>query len=119
MTTDYVVVHETAAVDGAIAALKNFEGPIEAIQMIYLINEKVVLTGAVPVARIVLAEARTPLMELSADPLISVKAQAHVKSVIDLFHKYNLMSLPVVDDEGQMLGMVTADDVLELVINRK
>jgi Mg/Co/Ni transporter MgtE/sporulation protein YlmC with PRC-barrel domain len=119
MTTEYVVVHETAAVDGAIAALKNFEGPIEAIQMIYLINEKVVLTGAVPVARIVLAEARTPLMELSADPLISVRAQAHVKSVIDLFHKYNLMSLPVVDDEGQMLGMVTADDVLELVINRK
>ena len=119
MTTDYVVVHETAAVDGAIAALKNFEGPIEAIQMIYLINEKVVLTGAVPVARLVLAEARTPLMELSADPLISVQAQAHVKSVVDLFHKYNLMSLPVVDDEGQMLGMVTADDVLELVINRK
>jgi sporulation protein YlmC with PRC-barrel domain len=119
MTTDYVVVHDSAAVDGAIAALKNFEGPIEAIQMIYLINKDVALTGAVPVARIVLAEARTPLMELSADPLISVQAQAHVKSVIDLFHKYNLMSLPVVDEEGHMLGMVTADDVLELVINQK
>jgi magnesium transporter len=119
MTTEYVVVHQSAAVEGAIEALKNFEGPIEAIQMIYLLDDNLALTGAVPVARIVLAEARTPLQDLSADPLISVQAQAHVKSVIDLFHKYNLMSLPIVDDERHMLGMVTADDVLELVINRR
>ena len=38
---------------------------------------------------------------------------------MDLFHKYNLMSLPVVDEENHLLGMVTADDVLEQVINRK
>ena len=119
MTTDYVVVHATATVEGAIAALKHFEGPIETIQMIYLIDDNLAMTGAVPVARIVLADAHTPLLELSADPLISVHAQAHVRSVVDLFHKYNLMSLPVVDEEKHMLGMVTADDVLELVINRR
>jgi Mg/Co/Ni transporter MgtE len=39
--------------------------------------------------------------------------------VVDLFHKYNLISLPVVDDKGHLLGVVTADDVLELVINKK
>jgi magnesium transporter len=118
MTTEYVVVHELAAVEGAIAALKNFEGPIESVHAIYLINNDAVLTGAVPVGRILLADSSTPLRELSSDPMISIQAHEDAKSVVDLFHKYNLMSLPVVDEKGHMLGVVTADDVLELVIKR-
>jgi CBS domain-containing protein/sporulation protein YlmC with PRC-barrel domain len=119
MTTEYVVVQDSATVEGAIETLKNFEGPVEAIHLIYLIDKNVVLTGAVPIARIILTEASSPLKDLSTDPLISVQAQEDAKSVVDLFHKYNLMSLPVVDEEGHLLGIVTADDVLELVINRK
>jgi magnesium transporter len=119
MTTEYAVAEDSATVEGAIQALKNFEGPVEAVHMIYLVDKNVVLTGAVPIARIVLAEAGTPLTELVTEPPISVQAQEDAKSVIDLFHKYNLISLPVVDEEGHLLGIVTADDVLELVINRK
>jgi magnesium transporter len=119
MTTEYVVVHDSATVAGAIEALKHFEGPIEAVHLVYLINTAVVLTGAVPIARVALSESSLPLRDLSADPLISVQAQADARSVVDLFHKYNLMSLPVVDEGGHLLGIVTADDVLELVINKK
>jgi magnesium transporter len=119
MTTEYVVVHETAAVDGAIAALKNFEGPLESVHFLFLVNKDAVLTGAVPIARILLAGANTPLKDLSTDPVITVQTHADERSVIDLFQKYNLMSLPVVDEKGHLLGVVTADDVLELVVNRK
>ena len=92
---------------------------MEAIHQIFMIDKETVLTGAVPIGRIVLAAASTPLSDLASEPLISVQAQQNVKSVVDLFHKYNLMSLPVVDEERHLLGIVTADDVLELVINRK
>jgi CBS domain-containing protein/sporulation protein YlmC with PRC-barrel domain len=119
MTTEYVVVHESAPVAGAIEALRNYEGPLEAVHQIYLIDDNVVLTGAVPMARIALAEAARPLKELVSEPLITVQAQADVRSVVDLIHKYNLSELPVTDEEGHLLGIVTADDVLELVINRK
>jgi len=119
MTTEYVVVHEAATVEGAIAALRHFEGPPESVPVIYLVNNNAVLTGAVPVARILLAEASMPLKELSPGPLISLQAHADGDSVVDLFHKYNLMSLPVVDEKGYLLGVVTADDVLEFVVNRK
>jgi Mg/Co/Ni transporter MgtE len=84
-----------------------------------MIDNETVLTGAVPLGRIVLAAASTPLADLASDPLISVKAEESVKSVVDLFHKYNLMSLPIVDEERHLLGIVTADDVLEHVINRR
>ena len=119
MTTEYVVVDESATVGGAIAALKSFEGAIESIHAIYLVDAAVVLTAAVPVGRILLFEAGTPLKELATDSLISVPSHAAAISVVDLFHKYNLISLPVVDDSGHLLGVVTADDVLELVINKK
>jgi magnesium transporter len=48
MTTEYVVVHESATVEGAIEALRNFEGQVEAIHQIYLIDNDAVLKGAVP-----------------------------------------------------------------------
>jgi Mg/Co/Ni transporter MgtE len=116
MTTDFIVVGDTATVEGAVMALKYFEGPLESIHVIYLINADLVLTGAVPLARILLAEANTPLSELVSDPLISIDSNADDKAVVDQFHKYNLVALPVVDDKSRLLGVVTADDVLELVM---
>lgn len=119
MTTEYVVVHESASVEGAIAALKYFEGPLESVHVIHLVDNEAVFRGAVPLARILLADSSTSLKGLSTDPVISVQSHEDAKSVVDLFHKYNLMSLPVVDEKGHLLGVVTADDVLEVVINRR
>ncbi len=119
MTNEYVVVHESATVEGAIAALRNFEGQIESIQQIFVIDNQAALKGAVPIGRILLASANTPLMDLAIDPLISVKGNESARAVVDLFHKYNLMALPVVDEENHLLGFVSADDVLEVAINRK
>ena len=118
MTTDYIVVGGEANVEGAIAALQNFEGAPETVHFIFLINSHGVLVGAVPLPRILLAEAATPLKDLTMDPLILVESQADENVVVDLFHKYNLWSLPVVDEKHHLLGVVTGDDVLELVVNR-
>jgi CBS domain-containing protein len=119
MTTEYVVVHESATVAGAIEALRNFEGHVENIHQIYMIDNDATLKGAVALGRVALADANTPLGDLTTEPPISAQAEQSVKSVVDLFHKYNLMSLPVIDEDRHLLGIVTADDVLELVINRK
>jgi len=119
MTTEYLVVGEAATVEGAIAAVRHFEGAPESVHAVYLVDMTGRLTGAVPLARILLAEAGTPLKGLALDPVISVQSHADDKAVIDVFHKYNLMSLPVVDEKGYLLGVVTADDVLELVVKRR
>jgi CBS domain-containing protein len=119
MTTEYVFVHESVAAVGAIEALRNFEGSIESIHVIYLVDTDAVLTGAVPVGRILLSPASQPVRDLVMDSLISVPSHASAAAVVDLFHKYNLISLPVVDDNRHLIGVVTADDVLELVITRR
>jgi magnesium transporter len=119
MTTDFIMVGDQATVEGAIAALKHYEGPVESIHSIYLVDMQGNLTGAVPIGRILLAESSTPLKELAVDLLVSVESQADQKRVVDLFQKYNLLSLPVVDDKNHLLGVVTVDDVLEIALNRE
>lgn len=118
MTTEFIMVGDSATVEGAVAALKHFEGDLESVHLIYLVDGAGVLTGAVPLARILLAEASSPLKELSTDPVISTESHVDERSVVDRFHKYNLVELPVVDGNGHLLGVVTADDVLELVVKR-
>ena len=117
MTTEFIVLLENATVEAAVEALRNFTGPLESIHSIYLISTGLVLTRVVPLARLLVADRDAPLNSLVADPVISVPFHADEKTVINMFHKYNLLSLPVVDDNGRLLGVVTADDVLELVIN--
>jgi len=119
MSTEFVFVGEKAVVEGAIESLKNFEGELEAIHFVYLIDDSAALTGSVPLARILLADPKTELRELAIKPVISVEANADKAEVVELFHKYNLLTLPVVDDKGRLIGMVTADDVLEVVLDRK
>jgi flagellar motility protein MotE (MotC chaperone)/sporulation protein YlmC with PRC-barrel domain len=117
MTTEFIVLLENATIEAAVEALRNFSGPLESIHSVYLISTSLVLTGVVPLARLLVADRDALLGSLVTDPALSVPFHADEKTVINTFHKYNLLSLPVVDDNGRLLGVVTADDVLELVIN--
>ena len=56
---------------------------------------------------------------LVSDPAMSVPFHADKKTVINMFHKYNLLTLPVVDDNDRLLGVVTADDVLERLLKER
>ena len=68
-----------------------------------------------PLSNLVLASPDTPLATLSVDPLISCNAGCAEKDVAELFDKYNLLTLPVVDGEGMLTGVITADDVISLL----
>jgi len=118
MMTEFVVAQETSTVEGAIATLREYEGELEALSMIYVVTAHDMLTGSVPLARILLAAANTPLKDLATSLVIFVQSSADTKRVMALFHKYNLLTFPVVDEKGRLLGVVTAADVLELAINR-
>ncbi|MBP1607834.1 MAG: MgtE intracellular region [Acidobacteria bacterium] len=115
MTTEFVVISESATVEESIAALKDFTGSLELLHAIYLVSSNAVLVGVVPLANIALSKRDAPMRDLTAEQLISVPFHADQKEVIGMFRKYNLLSLPVVDDNDRLLGIVTADDVLELV----
>jgi CBS domain-containing protein/sporulation protein YlmC with PRC-barrel domain len=115
MNTEYLALDPSANVNDAIEALRSFEGGVESVSTIYLVDKEGHLQGAVPLAKIVLAKATDKLSSLTQEPLISAHAGAREKQVAELFDKYNLVTLPVVDDDGVLTGVITSDDVISLL----
>jgi magnesium transporter len=115
MNTEYLALSVEATVNDAIEALRNFQGGVETVSTIYLVDEHGELKGAVPLAKLVLAKSDDKLSSLTVDPLIFTHAGAREREVAALFDKYNLLTLPVVDDEGVLTGVITSDDVISLL----
>jgi magnesium transporter len=115
MTTEYVALPETAHVVDVLIALREFEGDIELITDIYLTDPEGHLTGLIPIVRILLAAGGTPLADLPRSHLVTCHVDAAGRKVAELFDKYNLRSLPVIDSDGKLVGVVHAEQVIALL----
>jgi Mg/Co/Ni transporter MgtE len=73
------------------------------------------LKGAVPLARLFLHEGSTPLAALATEMLVEVPVHEQQNRVTELFDKYNLLALPVVDEDRRLLGVITADDIISVL----
>jgi Mg/Co/Ni transporter MgtE len=115
MNTDYMALSLDARVVDAVEALRKFEGGIETASTIYLIDSKGTLAGAVPLAKLVLALPETALLSLTQEPLISCRENASENVFSELFDKYNLITLPVINEHSKLTGVITSDDVISLL----
>src|SRR2546427_4591591 len=115
MTTEYLALRPDNTAADAVEALRNFGGGVETVSTIYIVDSLGTLIGAVPLARLVLSEPNTPLLALTQEPLISTRAAASEREVAELFEKYNLVTLPVVDENKKLTGVITSDDVISLL----
>ena len=115
MNTEYVTLHQEATVADGVAALKGNEELLETLNTLLLIDAEERLVGVVPVARLFVAAAAVRLRELCSETLIKVSVHERQKRVIELFDKYNLLTLPVVDEEGKLAGVITADDIISVL----
>jgi magnesium transporter len=112
MTTEIVVVGDDATRGEVVDHIRFHEIPPDQLDNIVLINRDAALSGTVPIARLVLAGAEQRMAELAFEPLLSVKADAQDKEIFELFDKYNLRSLIVVNEENCPIGAITVDDVV-------
>jgi magnesium transporter len=119
MTTNFVQVSAEATVAGAVQALRDFDGYPEGLTEIYLIGANEVLEGVVPLARLIRALPETGVKFLSEPRLVSCQAEAHQDEVAELFDKYNLHALPVVNEANQLVGVVQADDVIAFLRSKQ
>lgn len=112
MTTNYIAMPPDATVAQAVDALRNFDDDPETVTEIYLVNEAGVLTGVVPLARLLLALPETKLTVLSESRFVSCPADMRDKQVAELFDRYNLHALPVVEEQNKLVGVVNVDQVI-------
>ncbi|MGB9068016.1 MAG: CBS domain-containing protein [Candidatus Acidiferrales bacterium] len=112
MNTEIVVVGEDATRGEVVDYIRFHEIALDQLDNVVLINKDAGLAGTVPVARLILADGEQRMAELAFQPLVSIKPDASDKEVFEIFDKYNLRSLAVVNEESQPIGAITVDDVV-------
>jgi CBS domain-containing protein/sporulation protein YlmC with PRC-barrel domain len=112
MTTDYISLGEDANVNDAVGALQEFAGDLETLTHVFLVDEEKVLRGVVPLVKVLLAPRDIALAGLTDDHIVSCDIHASAKKVAELFDKYNLRALPVLDDARKLAGVIYAEQVI-------
>jgi magnesium transporter len=115
MTTEFLALPVSATVENAIGVMREFEGGIESVSTIYLVDSHGTLVGAVPLAKLVVAQSTTPLLSLVQEPLVFAHEATSENEVAELFDKYNLITLPVIDKHNKLVGVITSDDVITML----
>ncbi len=115
MTTEFLALPIAATVQNAIDSLREFEGGVEAVSTIYLVDSHGTLAGAVPLARLVLAPTSSPMLALIQEPLVFAREGTPENEVAEQFDKYNLQTLPVVNEHNRLTGVITSDDVISML----
>jgi len=118
MNTEFVSLDEHATVADALKALRQNEDLLESLNTMFLVDAHERLKAAIPLARLFLHEGATELASLASDNLLEVQVTEKQDRVTEIFDKYNLLTLPVVDDDGRLAGVITADDVITVLRQR-
>ena len=96
-------------------ALKAHEEILENLNTLFLVDASDQLKATIPLARLFTAAGATPLQELAPETLIQVDVDERQDRITELFDKYNLLTLPVIDEEGKLAGVITADEIISLL----
>jgi magnesium transporter len=116
MTTEYIGLSPEITVEEAISQLRRLAREAETIYYLYIIGENQTLTGVVSLRELLMAEPQDKLQDLMQTRIISVHPQDPHEKVAELLNKYSLLAVPVLAEEEKMLGIITVDDVLEILI---
>jgi len=117
MNSEFVYVSGDSLRDEVLHWMRTQDLNLEQLDTIVLIDRTAQFSGTVPVARMLLAAPDQRMSELKTEPLVSITPDSNEKDVFELFDKYNLRMLTVVDSENRPIGTVTVDDVVSRLVN--
>jgi Mg2+ transporter MgtE len=116
MTTEYIALPPELTVAEAFSRLRKLAAEAETIYYLYILGEDETLLGIVTLRDLLVAEPETRLQDLMQTRIISVLPEDSNEQVTELIDKYALLALPVVEEGGKLAGIITVDDVLEMLI---
>jgi magnesium transporter len=115
MTPEFVAVNADTTADGAIAAIRSLVGQAETVDYVYVVDGERHLIGVLSLYRLMLSPGSTPVTELIAPTTVRVRASADQETAANLLTERNLLAIPVVDDEDHLRGIITGDDVADVL----
>lgn len=115
MTSELVAVHDDATAGEALDILRNEAHKVATVAYIYITTKDGLLTNVASLKHVILADKDTPVTELGRDSVLSVQAADEKVTAARMLRDYNFVALPVIDFEGHLVGVITVDDVVDLI----
>ncbi len=116
MTPEFVAIHQRLTAAQAIVRLRELEPEAESIYYIYVVDAQERLRGVLSLRDLIVADPATPISKVMIRKVISVAVGASRDEVASVLAKYNLLAVPVLDEQDRIQGIVTVDDVLAEVL---
>lgn len=115
MQAELASVIETATVQETIEEVRKKSHEIDNISNVFVVDREGRLAGAVPLDKLILADPKTPVITIANRDPIKVRTDMDQEEVAKLFQKYDLISVPVVDHNGHLVGRITVDDIVDVL----
>ncbi len=115
MTTEVVALPEAMTADQAVAQLRRIAGEVEQVYYVYAVDASGRLTGVLSMRDLIFAPPDQPLESMKRADVVSVPASMDQEEVARVLRRYGYLALPVVDEEQRLLGIITADDLADVV----
>lgn len=115
MAKELVQVKHNWTVSQCIEEIRTQAEEVDSVHAVYVVDEKTILKGVVSLKDIVLSKAHTSVIEITNTKFISVNAYSTGEEVAQIMNKYDLITIPVVDSLGRLIGRITIDDVVDFI----
>jgi magnesium transporter len=115
MTSADITLHKEVTAAEAIAHLRVISPESETVYYLFVVDEEMQLVGVVSLRQIVVSPPSTLIKDIMDPDVIHVRADADQEEAARLMSRYDLLALPVVDDAGCLLGVITHDDLVEVL----
>lgn len=115
MTNEYVSLKSNITVDKSLSIIRKTAQDKETINVSYVLDSTRKLIGVVSIRDILVADDNNLISKIMTENVVSVLTSSPQDEVSALFKKYDIHSLPVVDDENRMVGIITVDDILDVI----
>lgn len=115
MTSEFAALPEDKTAADAVELLRGLDEDFESVRYVYLSDEENKLSGVVTLNALIVAEPETPLADICTREVITASPEDDQEDVAEDIAKYNLLAMPVVADDGHLLGIVTVDDALDVL----
>ena len=115
MTTEFVVVPAFVTAQKAIEMMRAFAPDAETIYYVYVIDGNSHLVGILSLRELIIAGPETAVADIMQTNVMSVNVHDDQEEVADLMTKYNFLAVPVVDDDEHIIGIITVDDIVDVI----
>lgn len=115
MTIEYVDLKKEMKVKDSLEYIKQIGVDKETVDVCYVINKNRKLEGVVSLRKLVLTDGDIVIKDIMDTNFISIPTNADQEEIASLFKKYNLLAMPVVDKENRLVGIITIDDIVDVI----